>query len=73
MPFSSPTPIPDGFQGTVKHPFEGDSVDQCSKALEMFNVQAWAVCACPARIRNDSGEVQEAVLCDHPDLLRQCW
>ena len=71
-PFSSP-PILNGFQGTVKHPFEGDLAPQSSKVMEMFNLQAWAVCSCPARIRNDSGEVQEAVLCDHSDLLRQCW
>jgi hypothetical protein len=71
MLFPSPTSIPNGFQGTVKHPFKGDSADQCSKAMEMFGLQAWTLSPSQARIRNDSGEVQEAVLCDHPDFLRQ--
>lgn len=70
--FSSPTTIPNGFQGTVEHPFKGDSARQRSKAMEMFKLQTWIVRSCPTRFRNDSGEVQEAVLCDHPDFLRQC-
>lgn len=61
-----------GFEIAVSRPLEGNSTDKHPAALDLLGLQAWTVKGFLARSCDGSGEIQEALLCDDPDILRQC-
>lgn len=61
-----------GFEIAISYPFEGNSTHKHPAALDLLGLQAWTVKGFLARSCDGSGEVQEALLCDNTDLLRQC-
>lgn len=71
--FFAPQPDNGDSSNNISLPLEGFPVDQWKAAVDLLGVQEWYSQAPPARSRDHSGGSQEALLCDDPDFLRQCW